>query len=121
MSTVYTVAFSGGRFLMVYNPARKGWEMPGGHIENGENAEEAAGREFLEESGYGIRIVSVKEMHGCYVCAAVLNEKIREGEFINSLFSELPDELAFERSEYDDVIDWAHSEMIRKENVLTGS
>ena len=27
--TIYTIAFKDGLFLMVWNPKRKGWEMPG--------------------------------------------------------------------------------------------
>lgn len=107
MRTVYTVAFSDGRFLMVYNPKRKGWEMPGGRIEDGESVADAAVREFEEESGYRIRVFREKEHAGCSVCAAVLGEKVSGGEFESKLFAELPDDLAFGRSEYDGVIEWA--------------
>lgn len=55
--TAYTVAFGPEGFLMVFNPKRNGWEMPGGHIREGESAQEGARREFLEEAGYGIEIV----------------------------------------------------------------
>jgi len=109
MSTVYTVAFSGSDFLMVYNPKRNGWEMPGGRIEKGESAEDAAAREYLEESGYRINIVAAKEIDGCRVFAASLGDRKNEGEFASELFSFLPDELAFERSEYDHVLGWARS------------
>ena len=109
MSTVYTVAFSGREFLMVFNPKRHGWEMPGGKIEENEDTADAAVREYLEESGYSIKIVSIKEAGGCYVCAAVLGKKISDGELEPKLFTELPDELAFERSEYVGVIEWAAS------------
>ena len=36
--TAYTVAFGPEGFLMVFNPKRNGWEMPGGHIREGESA-----------------------------------------------------------------------------------
>ena len=113
MRTVYTVAFKGNNFLMVYNPKRNGWEMPGGKIENNESVKEAAEREYLEESGYSVNIISVKEIAGCHVCVAVLGKKTKEGELTSKMFAELPDELAFERSEYDGVIEWARS-VIRK-------
>ena len=109
----YTVAFSGPRFLMVFNPARNGWEMPGGKIEEGEEADDAAVREFAEESGYEITLTGRKEMSGCYVFAAVLGKRIRSGEMRSSLFHELPDDLAFARSEYDGVTEWARSLSIR--------
>jgi len=109
MNTVYTVAFSGGEFLMVFNPKRNGWEMPGGKIETGESVTDGAKREYLEESGYSIRIVSTKEMNGCHICAAVLGKKTEKGELASKMFERLPDNLAFERSEYDGVLEWARS------------
>ena len=48
--TAYAVAFDGDRFLMVWHRRRKGWEMPGGHVEEGETSAQAAAREFLEEA-----------------------------------------------------------------------
>ena len=40
-----------GKFVFSYNKKRKGWEIPGGHIEDGETWEEAAKREMHEETG----------------------------------------------------------------------
>ena len=40
-----------GKFVFSYNKKRKGWEIPGGHIEDGETWEEAAKREMYEETG----------------------------------------------------------------------
>ena len=54
MRTSYAVAFHEGLFLMVYNGRRRGWEMPGGHVEEGETSAQAAARETEEESGYSI-------------------------------------------------------------------
>ena len=109
MNTVYTAAFAGKGFLMVFNPKRNGWEMPGGKIEAGESVIDGAKREYLEESGYAIDVVAMKEMNGCHVCAAALGKRIAEGELVSKMFERLPDDLAFERSEYDGVLDWARS------------
>lgn len=109
MTSVYTVAFLGDEFLMVFNPKRKGWEMPGGKIGDDESAIDAAVREYMEETGHGIHVISTKEMNGCHVCAAVLGKMERNGEFAFRLFSELPDALSFGRSEYDGVTEWARS------------
>jgi 8-oxo-dGTP diphosphatase len=116
MNTVYTIAFSGREFLMVYNPKRKGWETPGGRIEDNESVKDAAAREYLEESGYEVDIVDIMVCDDCYVCAAVLGRKVGAGEFVSSLFGELPDDLAFERSEYDLSLEWARSSIIRINN-----
>lgn len=39
------------KYVFSYNEKRKGWEIPGGHIEEGETWEEAAKREMYEETG----------------------------------------------------------------------
>jgi 8-oxo-dGTP diphosphatase len=110
MATAYAVAFSDGRFLMVRHPRRGGWEMPGGHVEDGETPEQAAVREFLEESGYSIRIVGRMDYNGVDVFAAVLGERASEEcEMESRLFSELPDELSFGRDEYGITVPWARS------------
>lgn len=39
------------KYVFSYNKKRKGWEIPGGHIEEGETWEEACKREMYEETG----------------------------------------------------------------------
>lgn len=108
--TVYSVAFKDEKFLMVYHPKRKGWEMPGGSVENGETVEDAAKREFLEESGYCIEVVRTRDLGPCDVCACrLLNKVTDECEMVSELFTEIPSELSFDRSEYEETIPWARS------------
>ena len=38
-------------FLLVHHRARQTWELPGGHIEEGESARDGAIRELFEETG----------------------------------------------------------------------
>ena len=79
MRTCYAIAFEGDRFLMVWHKGRRGWEMPGGHIEDGETPEEALRREIWEELETRIEVERLVEtveydypqfyltMH-CYLC-----------------------------------------------------
>lgn len=107
-STVYTIAFSNDEFLMVYHPRRGGWEMPGGKIEKGETPEQAAEREFVEESGYSVHVVKTRDLGHCFVCAAVLGDRISDTyEMETCFFDEIPEKISFDREEYDDTVPWA--------------
>jgi len=115
MNSVYSVAFRDGKFMMIYNSVtRKGWEMPGGRIEKGETPEEAAEREYLEESGYAVKVISKEQMNGCWVCCCELLEKQIEGEMETAMFSELPEDLSFPVSEYEGVMEWAWEAIKKK-------
>ncbi len=107
MRTAYCIAFRGDRFLMVYNPRREGWEMPGGKVEEGESYIEAARREFREESGMEVVIVSGKDTdEGMVFCGEVTGIAGR-GEMEIGFFDELPERLAFPICEYAPLIAWA--------------
>ena len=105
--TVYCIAMKDDRFLMVHNLKRRGWEMPGGKVENGETTEQAAVRECLEESGYDITLIDKKNIGYCDVCVCLLGKKVAKGEMESELFETLPGDLAFDTDEYEAVIEWA--------------
>lgn len=44
------------KILLIYGP-RRGWELPGGHVEEGESVHDALKREVKEETGIDIEIV----------------------------------------------------------------
>jgi 8-oxo-dGTP diphosphatase len=43
--------------LLLINGPRRGWEMPGGQVEEGESLKEAAIRETREESGIEVEVI----------------------------------------------------------------
>jgi len=47
-------------FLLVYHRARQTWELPGGHIEDGESSRDCAVREFFEETGQKVEPLAFK-------------------------------------------------------------
>ncbi|HOW08970.1 MAG TPA: NUDIX domain-containing protein [Bacteroidales bacterium] len=53
VSLIYSVitARYSGHWILVRHHKRTTWEIPGGHIEPGETADEAASRELMEETG----------------------------------------------------------------------
>ena len=103
MEYVYVFAFRNDRVLLVKN-RKRGWEAPGGKIEDGETPETAAYREFTEETGRSLKILCYEFFEGGHVFYGIAGEKEREieDEAIESaaFFEDLPEQLAFSREEY---------------------
>ncbi len=118
MRTAYAIAFDGDRFLMVWHNKRNGWEMPGGHVEEGETSEQAATREFMEEAGYEIEVIATRDIGYCDVCAAKLGRKVKDDcEMKSELFDTLPEQLSFDREEYEDTVPWARQQIQKRARI----
>ncbi len=103
LTRVVCVSKYKGKYVFSYNKKRNGWEIPGGHIEDGETWEEAAKREMYEETGatkIDVQPVCIYKISTfgllCY-CEILELDTLPEGsEMEKIIFSDsLPDHLTF--------------------------
>jgi len=121
MEYVYVFAFQNGRLLLVKN-INRGWEAPGGKIEEGEQPEAAARREFLEETGRALEILcheSVGEGHVFYGIAGDVLQEVHDPVIEDTgLFEELPHNLAFSVEEYRELMEHGHDCLVGRGKLL---
>ena len=102
LTRVVCVSQYKGKWVYSKNKKRGGWEIPGGHIEEGETWQEAAKRELYEETG----AVDVEIEPICLysistygmLCYARINklDKLPESEIEEvGLFDDEPDDLTY--------------------------
>jgi len=97
------------KFLLVFN-RKRGWELPGGGLKEGESDEQAAEREFLEETGYEASLLErIPLKTGGVVFIAKLGRRRgmpRDEDIKEIMFTrDVPkDGLAFPYEEYDGLL-----------------
>ena len=92
-----------GKFVFCFNKKRNGWEIPGGHIEEGETWQDAVKREMYEETGatkinvIPISVYKISTFALLCFCEILEMEKLpEEYEMSDILFLEdLPDNLTY--------------------------
>ena len=95
-----------GKFIFSYNKKREGFEIPGGHIEEGESWQEACKREVYEETGgiiKEVRPICVYKISTfallCFAEIEKLDKLPEEFEMEKIILSDtLPDNLSFKVS-----------------------
>jgi len=107
LPNVYAIGFRGDRYLMVYNPKRGGWEMPGGKLEEFETPLDGIKREYREECGFELEVLDGRPMGAVVSFAGILGKEMGEGEMGWELMDDLPHNLAFPECEYREQIAWA--------------
>lgn len=102
----YVIAFRDDKFVMARHRDRA-WEMPGGRLKRGENHEQAAVREFFEETGMSLEIIGKIRLSkpGGKVFVGLAREALAgkpvEWNIVEvKEFLELPDDLSFPEVEY---------------------
>jgi 8-oxo-dGTP diphosphatase len=95
---VIVVPVKGNGFVMVKHPNR-GWEFPGGRVEEGESEIDAALRECEEEAGIKLKNLKVIKRDRDMVVFRGDVVDIKGGEMTWKFFSEIPSNLSFSREE----------------------
>lgn len=103
-------------FVMVKSRKRNGWEFPGGNIEPYEGPQQAAIREFREETGYIVTLLKRHDFEdGGIVFTAIVTDS--SGQYNTNeiskigIFYTLPENLAFPATEYKNIIKIAFNDI----------
>jgi 8-oxo-dGTP diphosphatase len=107
ISFVVMVTKYQGKLLLVRHRDRSSWEIPGGHIEQGEKTDDAAQRELFEETGavvfnltpvciYSVDAKDVRSFGQIYYAEIIKLGKLPEMEIVEvKQYNELPENLTY--------------------------
>ena len=95
---VIVIPIVDGKFVMVKHPER-GWEFPGGKVEEGESPEDAARREAREEAGIILKNLRMLRRDESMVVYRGEVMDINGGEMEWRAFENLPENLSFPKEE----------------------
>ena len=82
-----TVVINEKKELLLIKGPKRGWEMPGGQVEEGESLKDAAVRETKEESGIDIEVVKfggIFQNVDCSICNTLFSAKPIGGKLTTS-------------------------------------
>lgn len=119
------VPFYKENFVMSYHSRRKGWELPAGHREKGETAEECAIRETFEETGailcdlkrIGYYIIKNKDGEHKIIIFVSNVEKFETKPYwsetgLVKLFDEIPEDISYNDDVYKIIFEYVKKDGI---------
>lgn len=98
-ASAYTIDFTNGNVLLMYNKKLNKWLQPGGHIEGFEEPHETAIRETFEETGINIKIIGPSFKDGKFEPIATERYINKVGDMIDIQYLAIPIDIILNNNE----------------------